>query len=127
LLPPRYCTRRSLLCPLVLVGSGKNVSGTQFTKFIAVCHPYEMGELRQVFVLHAPFDTLVGVPHMISWGHMESHTQILCTVCSMLLRRQTITHNFISLTLHQLESRLLDSMSAWGLLMVFLFGCRSQM
>ncbi len=24
------------------------------------CHPYEMGELRQVFVLHAPFDTLAG-------------------------------------------------------------------
>jgi hypothetical protein len=51
------------------------------------CHPYEMGELRQVFVLHVPFDTLPEVPYMISWGHMESHTQILWTVCGMLLRR----------------------------------------
>jgi len=50
------------------------------------CHPYEMGVLRQVFVLHVPFDTLPGVPHMISWGHMESHTQILWTECGMLLR-----------------------------------------
>jgi len=24
------------------------------------CHPYEMGELQQVFVLHVPFDSLVG-------------------------------------------------------------------
>ena len=39
-----------------------------------------MGVLRQVFVLHVHFDTLPGVPHMISWGHMESHTQILWTV-----------------------------------------------
>jgi hypothetical protein len=30
------------------------------------CHPYKMGELRQVFVLHVPFNTLPGVPHMIS-------------------------------------------------------------
>ena len=31
-----YCTRRSLLFPLVLVGSQKCVFGAQFTKFIAV-------------------------------------------------------------------------------------------
>jgi hypothetical protein len=35
------------------------------------CHPYEMGVLRQVFVLHVPFDTLPGVPHMIGISHTD--------------------------------------------------------
>jgi hypothetical protein len=59
-----------------LCGTGGGDMGVKLS-----CHfhpnPSEMGELQQVFVLHVPINTLPGGPHMISWGHMESHTHIL--------------------------------------------------